>query len=119
MDLVHLSVRHIRFGEGVVTAFNGKTLIVSFQDGTERTFSWPIAFERFLTSADPAVQAEVQSAIARRHEEELAVLHSVEEKIASLAPAPVKRRTTAKVSVKSPSKSSARVSTHKKSPTQV
>lgn len=96
MELVNTSVHHSRFGSGVVTFFNGSTLKVAFQEGGEHTFSWPGAFEHFLTTDDAAVQAEALSALEKKRAEESAARKSVEEKIAALAPAPARRKPAAR-----------------------
>lgn len=96
MELLHVPVHHSRFGSGVITFFNGSTLTVSFQEGGEHTFSWPGAFERFLTTDDAAVLAEAHLALEKKHAEECAARKSVEEKIAALSPAPVRRKPASK-----------------------
>ena len=63
MDLLHETVRHKRFGTGTVTSFDGRVLVVSFETGEDRSFSYPSAFGPFLTAENEAVQAEAERAI--------------------------------------------------------
>ena len=84
MDPVREIVVHERFGRGVITAFDGHCLIVSFEQGGERRFSYPSAFERFLKAENPVVQAEADDLLRRRQAEAAANAARIEEDIAAL-----------------------------------
>ena len=54
MVLENLQVKHKSFGDGVVTAINGKYFTVNFSAGN-KIFVYPDIFEKFLTLSDGTV----------------------------------------------------------------
>ena len=53
-------VTHIRFGEGIVTAFAPPHIEIAFGDGAVKTFVYPQAVDRFIRFADGKAQAQAQ-----------------------------------------------------------
>ena len=74
MNLLHETVSHKRFGRGVVSAFDGHVVTVSFDTAGERAFSYPTAFASFLTAENPAVQGEAEAALREKKSESASVL---------------------------------------------
>ena len=105
MNLLHETVSHKRFGRGVVSAFDGHVVTVSFDTAGERAFSYPTAFASFLTAEDPAVQAEAEAALREKKSESASVVSRVEQDIAELRSAarkkPAVRRAPRKAGVPS------------------
>jgi len=99
VDLLHETVRHVRFGAGTVTSFDGRVMTVAFESAGERVFSYPAAFERFIEADNPDVQAEAEAALSERRAREAQFLSRVEQDIETLrstarkksAPAPRRR----------------------------
>ena len=91
MNLLNENVSHQRFGKGVVTSFDGHVVTVRFEDGVERAFSYPSAFERFLAAENPAVQAEAETALRARKTASESVLRRVEQSVAELRSAARKK----------------------------
>ena len=60
MILENLQVKHKSFGDGVVTAINGKYFTVNFPVGN-KTFVYPDIFEKFLTLSDGSVSEEIKA----------------------------------------------------------
>ena len=60
MVLENLQVKHRSFGDGVVTATNGKYFTVNFSIGN-KTFVYPDIFEKFLTLSDGTVSDEIKA----------------------------------------------------------
>lgn len=63
MVLENLCVLHKTFGNGIITAVNGKYMTVAFANA-QKTFVYPDAFEKFLTCMDGSVPAEILDDIA-------------------------------------------------------
>lgn len=58
-------VRHIRFGQGVITEYAEPYLRVRFEEsGIEKRFSYPLIFEKFLHFEDAGCQVLAEEAIA-------------------------------------------------------
>lgn len=54
-------VCHVRFGAGKITEFEEGRVSIRFdQSGETRMFSYPEAFERFLTTEDAELKAETE-----------------------------------------------------------
>ncbi len=76
MDIVGLKVVHSKFGEGVVKELQGSIdeasdrayVKVAFKK-TQRVFSYPKAFARFLTASDKKAQARILKLIEQRKEQ--------------------------------------------------
>ncbi len=60
MVLNNLEVKHRSFGDGVITAVNGKYMTVKFSVA-EKTFVYPDAFESFLTLASGSLTEEIEN----------------------------------------------------------
>ena len=84
MDLLHETVRHKRFGTGTVTSFDGRVLVVSFETGEDRSFSYPSAFGPFLTAENEAVQAEAENAIRLQMAHDASNVERVQQDIEAL-----------------------------------
>lgn len=84
MDLLHETVRHRRFGSGTVTSFDGRVLVVSFETGEDRSFSYPSAFGPFLTAENEAVQAEAERAILLQMAQDASKVERVQQDIEAL-----------------------------------
>lgn len=54
--MVGETVWHARYGQGRISEYRPPYLTVRFQDGLERRFAYPTAFERFLRFENPAFQ---------------------------------------------------------------
>ena len=91
MNLLHETVSHKRFGRGVVSAFDGHVVTVSFDTAGERAFSYPTAFASFLTAEDPAVQAEAEAALREKQSESASIVTRVEQDVAELRSAARKK----------------------------
>lgn len=59
-------VKHKVFGDGVVTAVNGKYFTAAFAK-TEKIFVYPDVFERFLTLEDGSLSAEILADLEALH----------------------------------------------------
>lgn len=62
MILENIQVKHSVFGDGVVTATNGKYFTVKFSVA-EKVFVYPDVFERFLTLADGTISDAIREDI--------------------------------------------------------
>ena len=60
MVLENLQVKHKSFGDGVVTAINGKYFTVNFSAGN-KIFVYPDIFEKFLTLSDGTVSEQIKA----------------------------------------------------------
>jgi hypothetical protein len=109
MELLHETVRHARFGRGTITAFDGHTLAVSFEEGDEKTFSWPAAFERFLEADNPDVRSEAEALLRDKREANADNLNRIEQDIASLRAANRKPPAPKRAPRKKPIPSKARI----------
>lgn len=56
--MIGRKVTHLVFGCGTITELSSAYLTVNFGD-SEKKFVYPDAFEKFLTSADPELMAQV------------------------------------------------------------
>ena len=75
--MVGIKVKHIVFGLGTITSFDGKCILVEFAAG-EKKFVYPTAFEKFIKAEDPDIQSrivkeiqEAKIAEEKKKEEEL------------------------------------------------
>ncbi len=75
MNIENTAVRHIAFGNGIVTAFDGKYITVKFNEsGVEKRFVYPDAFEKFLTLADGTVSDEIMSDLSVANDKKAKIL---------------------------------------------
>ena len=109
MNLLHETVRHKRFGSGTVTSFDGRVLVVAFESGGERSFSYPTAFGQFLTADSEAVQAEAEQAIREKQAEGASTLSRVEQDIATIRAAARKKPAPKRAPRKAPLPSKAQI----------
>ena len=65
MNLIGQKVSHKAFGEGTVTNHSGNYLTIEFKVG-EKKFSYPNAFENFLNSIDPSIDAAIKLVIEEK-----------------------------------------------------
>lgn len=73
MILDNLEVNHKSFGNGVVTAVNGKYMTVKFA-AAQKIFVYPDAFESFLTLADGTVSPQIESDLQASREAKQEIL---------------------------------------------
>lgn len=66
MLLPETAVRHKAFGDGVVTAQNGKYFTVKFSS-CEKVFVYPDVFEKFLTLGDGTLSDEIRADLEELH----------------------------------------------------
>ena len=60
LDIVGKNVIHDKFGSGVITEFNGKTFFkVSFTNGENKMFFFPMAFDHMRFEDDKIEEAFV------------------------------------------------------------
>lgn len=69
----NLGVKHKTFGDGVVTATNGKYMTVKFQ-AAQKTFVYPDAFESFLTLSDGTISEEIEQDLKSSREAKQEIL---------------------------------------------
>ena len=74
----NLEVKHKTFGNGIVTAVNGKYMTVRFE-ATQKTFVYPDAFENFLTLANGLINEEIQNDIQLSKEEKQRIINKKNE----------------------------------------
>lgn len=74
----NLEVRHKSFGDGVVTAKNGKYMTVRFSSA-EKVFVYPDAFENFLTLSNGAITEEIENDIKASKEQKQQILNKKHE----------------------------------------
>lgn len=69
MNLIGKEVKHIRFGTGTISAFDGQHISVLY--GTEeRPFTFPDAFDRFLSTDDQKLLQAIEEARELKKEQE-------------------------------------------------
>ena len=68
MDINGQILAHHTYGQGIVTAFDGRTVTVCFAQG-EKTFLFPDAFARHLRLKDDTLQRSVQTLLTTRTRE--------------------------------------------------
>lgn len=68
MCLIDKKVNHKKFGDGTITACDGKYLHVLFGE-SEKVFSYPSVFEKFLTIDDKEAKDKIQNDIKELHEQ--------------------------------------------------
>ena len=56
--MVGTKVKHIIFGIGTITSFDGKCILAEFAVG-EKKFVYPDAFEKFIKAEDPDLQSKI------------------------------------------------------------
>ena len=56
--MIGIKVKHIAFGLGTITSFDGKCMLIAFAAG-EKKFVYPDAFEKFIKAEDPNVQSQI------------------------------------------------------------
>lgn len=72
-------VIHVRFGRGIVTAFAAPRIEITFDDGTVKTFAYPLSVKRFLhferseAQKRAAQDCEQDEVIAREREQTMLV----------------------------------------------
>jgi hypothetical protein len=59
VDIIGTKVRHKSFGEGTVTKFDGKYLLVKFEN-KKMEFVYPISFKRFLTTKNAKFKERIE-----------------------------------------------------------
>ena len=65
MDILGVQVKHSTFGTGKVIAQENDMITVGFSAKTTK-FVFPDAFEKFITAADPNLQAKILADIESR-----------------------------------------------------
>jgi len=73
MEWAQVAIRHVQYGEGMVLSCDRGFIKVRFDNGGEKSFVYPDAFERFLRAVDPAVAAAVTGDIIMKKAEENAI----------------------------------------------
>lgn len=68
MQLIGQPIKHVTFGKGVVTDWNGKVITVCFSAG-EKKFIYPDTFSNFLILKNADAQKKVQHLLDVREEE--------------------------------------------------
>ena len=68
MDINGQILAHHTYGQGIVTAFDGRTVTVCFAQG-EKAFLFPDAFARHLRLKDDTLQRSVQTLLTTRTRE--------------------------------------------------
>ena len=71
-------IKHVTFGKGVVTDWNGNVIIVCFSAG-EKKFIYPDAFSNFLILKNADAQKKVQHLLDVREEERETELKELQE----------------------------------------
>ena len=69
MNIINETVIHKAFGEGTVTGLKNGQILVSF-NGTEKSFIYPDAFEKFIKFKNNAAQARAEEEIGKKRFEE-------------------------------------------------
>lgn len=64
MNIENLEVKHKAFGNGVISAVQGKYITVKFESA-EKVFVYPDIFEKFLTLSDGTVSEEILADLGR------------------------------------------------------
>ena len=107
MDMLNRPVTHARFGAGVIKSCENGTLQVYFQDYGARFFHYPEVFDRFLSTEDPELAAQVDADLAewrasRSAEDELlaASLDAAVRAARTVKKPALRRRMTAKSAAK-------------------
>lgn len=79
MDYIGKRVIHKKFGQGKVKDFkdDNTTIVISFDTGEEKQFSFPMCFKSFLTLVDGEVAADAESLVQAKEMEEA---HIVQER---------------------------------------
>lgn len=78
MQLIGQSIKHVTFGKGVVTDWNGNVITVCFSAG-EKKFIYPDAFSNFLILKNADAQKKVQHLLDVREEERETELKELQE----------------------------------------
>ena len=60
MNLIAKKVRHIKFGEGIVTDKRGDIIEIDFS-GSNKKFHFPDAFYKFITCMDSEIQTGIET----------------------------------------------------------
>ncbi len=80
MELIGEQVKHIKYGIGKIIRLTGNTVYVEFGHESIKAFSYPVAFEKFLTliniKADIEVRAQLEEAKAEQKKESAAIEHA-------------------------------------------
>ncbi len=74
MIFENTQVKHKTFGSGNVVSTDGKYIKVKFESGSEKSFVYPDAFERFLTLSDGTVSDEILHDLAMANERKARIL---------------------------------------------
>ena len=78
MQLIGQPIKHVTFGKGVVTDWNGNVITVCFSAG-EKKFIYPDAFSNFLILKNADAQKKVQHRLDVREEERETELKELQE----------------------------------------
>ena len=78
MQLIGQPIKHVTFGKGVVTDWNGNVITVCFSAG-EKKFIYPDAFSNFLILKNADAQKKVQHLLDVREEERETELKELQE----------------------------------------
>ena len=78
MQLIGQPIKHVTFGKGVVTDWNGNVITVCFSTG-EKKFIYPDAFSNFLILKNADAQKKVQHLLDVREEERETELKELQE----------------------------------------
>ena len=81
MDLIGKSVKHKVFGKGVIVDYNDGRIAMEFAKG-KKIFTYPDAFENFLSTDDAELSSKVVADLKLKNEEVLQIQSEKEEKIA-------------------------------------
>lgn len=78
MQLIGQPIKHVTFGKGVVTGWNGNVITVCFSAG-EKKFIYPDAFSNFLILKNANAQKKIQHLLDVREEERETELKELQE----------------------------------------
>lgn len=104
MEWSNQKVAHKVFGTGAVVSVENGMMTVAFEKG-EKKFTYPAAFERFLTAEDAEAQQTAMAALAEQQAEQAALRaererQQAEELERRRAEAAVQRRTVKKTTTR-------------------
>ena len=83
MKMIGTIVRHIKFGEGIVSEVHETNGKIYIQFGDEiKVFSFPQCFKQFISVSDDTLKAELSALIAEddRKKQEQAVIEAAEKR---------------------------------------
>ena len=88
-------VKHMRFGDGTLSACDGHTAKITFDSGEERAFAWPESFGTFITTDDQALLSAAAEARDAKKQSAADQLRRFEESVAALKPEPMSKKAAA------------------------